>query len=522
MSNKILAILKNSGLILIFLFGTISCERDLENIAVDLVDNRFFSVGDSLIEIIAYNENVDSSRTDNNQLLKQPLYLFGVNQNTNFGHLKSTFISQVLLPIIAVDFGENAVIDQVVLDIPYYATRDGDQDAVDPITGDPINDDDGNPIQVPNFKLDSVYGNIDQEFNIKINELGTFLNVLDPTNPSKIKTYYSNANFDLNDELHSDNFITNRNDTVLYVERKYLDDDPNTVDDIDTIVAENSNPSIKFLLNESFFKERFIDHDNPNDFATNENFKRYFRGLVIDANGQDGALINILGLDAKMTIYYTNQETVDGVVVKSKRIMNFSLGGVRTGKYVRDYSNSNVYPTLMNPNKTTGEENLYIQGAAGSQVIIDLFTDENLEKLRNMNWLINEANITVYLDGDQNEVPQKLLLYNYEYNSYSIDLLLNGPEVFGGELEYDSEGNPEKYKFRITRYITDVLDLNDPKKPSKLAIKNYLSTDLPSFTLQDTIVSDYNWIPKGVVLKGNQPKVDEERIKLEIFYSKPK
>jgi hypothetical protein len=538
MSNRNVTIFRNIGLGLILFFGIISCEKDLEDIAVDLAGEKPFSVGDSLLEIITYNVNIDSSRVDNNDFLKQPLSLLGVDQNANFGNLKSALLSQLFLPNTGVDFGDNAVIDLVVLDIPYFATRDGEQDAVDPITGEPINDEDGNPLQVPNFELDSVYGNTSQEFNISVYELGTFLNVLDPLDPTKSKTYYSNKDFILLDNLFSDDFKINRNDTVLYVERRFLDDDPNTVDDIDTIKGANTSPSIKFNLDNQFFKERFIDHQNSSDFDSNDNFVSYFRGVYIDANGTDGSLINLSTTAAKMTIYYTNEEIIDegetedlnnngvngeeNVLVKTKQSMNFTFGGVRTGKYTHDYSGSMVENALLNPDEINGESKLYIQGAGGSQGVIDLFTDENLEILRSKNWLINEANLTFYVDGDQSEVPDQLFLYNYEYNSLINDFFnpLFGPDFFGGKLEYDSDGKPEKYKFRITKYISDILDASDPKKPSKLTIKNYVTTDLPNFALLDTIVSDYNWIPKGVVLHGNLPKSNDKRIKLEIFYSK--
>ena len=46
----------------------------------------------------------------------------------------------------------------------------------------------------------------------------------------------------------------NRNDTVLYVLRKNLDGDPNTIDQIDTIKGLGSIPSMKFNLDEDFFK----------------------------------------------------------------------------------------------------------------------------------------------------------------------------------------------------------------------------------------------------------------------------
>jgi hypothetical protein len=541
MSNRIMTNFKHIGIGLVFLLGIFSCEKDLEDIAIDLVGEKPFSVGDSLIEIIAYSINVDSSRVDNNDSNTQPLYLLGVNQDIDFGYLKSTLISQLFLPSAGVDFGDNAVIDLVVLDIPYFATRDGDQDAIDPETGEPIVDEDNNIIQVPNFELDSVYGNKEQEFGITVNELGTFLNILDPLDPTKIKTYYSNRNYEILDQIYSDNFLPNRNDTVLYVNREQIiigeDEEGNTIYDVDTIKADDLNPSMKFNLDDTFFQERFIDHDDPSDFENNANFVQYFRGLYIDANGMDGALMNVLGSNANVTIYYTNDEIQDedenedlnnngvtgeqGVIVKTKQSMRFNFGGVRTGKYFRDYAGAPVYNYIMNPDKVNGEQDLFVQGASGSQVILDLISEENIEILRNKNWLINEANLTIYIDGDQSEVPQRLYLYNYEFNSVIEDFInpFFGSDIFGGNLEYDSDGNPERYKFRITKYISDVLSANDPKKISKLALRNFVSTDIPNFAFLDTIVEDFNWIPKGVILHGNLPKTNDKRINLEIFYS---
>ena len=100
MSNKNVTIFKNIGLGLIFLFGIISCEKDLEDIAVDLAGEKPFNVGDTLVDIIAYNVNVDSSRTDNNDLSNEPLYLLGVDRDANFGLLKSDLITQLFLPLL--------------------------------------------------------------------------------------------------------------------------------------------------------------------------------------------------------------------------------------------------------------------------------------------------------------------------------------------------------------------------------------------------------------------------------------
>jgi len=538
MSSKRVAIFRNIGVGLIFLFGIVSCEKDLEDIAVDLAGQRPFDVGDSIFEVITYHRNVDSSRVDNNASDKEPIYLLGVNRDNNFGALNSDFIGQVLLPVFGSNFGDNAVIDRVVVDIPYFSTRDGDQKAVDPVTGLPILDEEGDTIITPNFTLDSIYGNKDAAYKISIFELGTFLNSLDPDDPTQAKTYYSDKDYVLNSELHVGDFTPNRNDTVLYVERRFLDGDPSTVDDIDTITKENSSPSMKFDLDKQFFQERFIDHDNPSDFDNNGNFVRYFRGLYINAEGFEGSLMNINGSNASMTIYYTYDRTVTegadddlngngitgeaDVIVKTKIQQVYGFGGVLTGKYDRSYGGSKIEEFLLNPDTENGESELYVQGAAGSEIIIDLMSEETLDYLRQQNLLINEANLVFYLDGEQDEVPNRLFLYKDDYNSMVNDYynFRFGPDIFGGELEYDDAGEPEKYKFRITDYISSVVKGNEPKALSKLVLKNFVPTDNLGEVAFDSIISDWSYIPKGAVLHGNRPQNNEKRIKLEIFYSK--
>ena len=517
--------------------GVMACERDLEDIAVDLTGQRPFGVGDSIIEVIAYNVRIDSNRTDNNDIDKLPLVLFGVNRDNHFGSLRSNLVSQVYLPPIFVSFGDNPVIDEVVVDIPYFSRLQGQQGAIDPDTGELITDENGDTIPVPNFTLDSVYGNRDVEFETRIFELGTFLNTLDPADPTKTNSYYSNRDFLVNDLLHEGTFKPDRNDTVIYIERRYLDGDVNTVDDIDTIKQDPVTPSIKFRLDKEFFKNKFIDQAGSPVFDNNDNFVRYFRGLYFDANGVDGSLMNLTLNGATLTIYYTNDgisnetdgEDLNGngitgegsVVVPTKRTLTFPFGGVSAGIYNRDYGGTALQNFLMNPDKVNGEPSLYVQGAAGSEAVIELFSEENLEKMRAEKWLINEANLVFYLDGEQDEIPSQLFLYKKDFNSLVNDYFDRrfGPEVFGGVLEYDGDGNPESYKFRITEYVSEVLKSADPEPLSKLALRNYVRTDLPDFSRFDTVVSDWNYIPKGVILHGNRPATNEKRIVLEIFYS---
>jgi len=533
MSNKIMTNIKNIGIVFILIFGIVSCEKDFEDIAIDLVNNNKFLVGDTTISIIAYNTNVEKNRVDNNDFNKQPLSLLGVNNDTDFGHLKATLISQLSLPAFGVDFGDNAIIDLVVLDIPYLIK---DTIVIKEITTD------NDTIYESIKALDSIYGNREIAYDITVNELGTFLNVLDPLDPTKEQKYYSDKEYQLKDQIYSDSFKPNVNDTVLYVDRNNLY--PGDTENIDTIKANDVTPSVKLLLDSNFFKTRFVDNDDSSDFDNNDNFRQYFRGLYIDAIGNDGSLMNLNTSGAIMTIYYTNEEIKDegddedlnfngvkgeeGVIVKIKQDVNFAMVGVKSNKYIRDYTTGAINSLLLNPDTENGEEKLYVQGAAGSETVLDIFPEEKLdelEELRNNNWLINDAILTFYIDGDQKEVPKQLFMYNSKDNSIIPDMdsfSLFGPDIFGGRLEYKTVLNeeiPEKYTFRITKYLTELLDSDNPREPSKLVLRNFVNTDIQT-TIIDTIVKDYNWIPKGVVLHGNKSLDVDKRIQLEIFYSK--
>ncbi len=538
MFKKNINIFKNVIVVLLLFFGIAACEKDIEDIGVDLVDNGIFKVGDSSVEIVAYNINVNASRVDNNGE-KIPGYLMGVNDDTNFGYLNSTLISQLHLPGFGADFGDNPVFDLAVLDIPYFTTKDDENIVlIDPVSKDTL--------IVPSFQLDSIYGKTDLEFQVKISELETFLNTLDPEDPTKNKEYYSDRDYQISNQIYYGGFTPNRNDTVLYVERRHLDDDPSVINDIDTIktftVINNDSvavPTMKFILDDNYIQTHFIDQNGSSYFDSNDNFIRYFKGMYIESIGTDGSLINIPASNGKMTIYYTNEETKDeaegedlngngiteeeGVLVKVKQKMIFPMIGVKSAKYERNYAGKPIENAILNPNTVDGEKRLYVQNVAGSEAIIKLFTKESLRKLRLKGWLINEANLVINIDRtvSSDDVPKKLFLYKYESSSVMDDYLFKGPEVFGGSLEYAKDSTPKSYKFKITKYISDVLaDDGDQIEPVDLALKAFMPTDVSTINPNDTIVSNYGWVPRGVVLYGNLPKEEEKRIKLEIFYSK--
>ncbi|MDD3723813.1 MAG: DUF4270 family protein, partial [Lutibacter sp.] len=258
MAIKVVNALKYLGLFSLVFFTIISCEKEIETIGVNLVDNNNFSTNKDTSEVITTNEDI----------LRVPAsgvaqYLLGVYSDNEFGTLSASIVSQLNLPVTgeAYDYGTNYGIDSVLLFIPYQSTKSAEKYT------------DGKP----KFFIDSVFGNPDVEFQLGIYELKTFLNTLDPNDPSKPAIYYSDKEFQKGDApFYSGNFKVNPNDTVSYIKR-YM---PNGVSvyKIDTIKATDKSPSIKFPLNENLVKQFFVDNATGAEFQSLDAFQHYFRG----------------------------------------------------------------------------------------------------------------------------------------------------------------------------------------------------------------------------------------------------
>lgn len=512
MSIKVVNALKYSGLFSIVFFTIISCEKEIESIGVNLVNNNNFSTNKDTSEVITSNENITNVPASG-----VAQYLLGAYSDNEFGTLKASVVSQLSLPANgdAYNYGTNYAIDSVLVSIPYQATKEE-------------NLADGKP----KFSIDSVFGNADVEFQLGIYELKTFLNTLDPADPSKAAIYYSDKEFQKGDApFYLGNFKVNPNDTVSYIKR-YMPDGI-TGYDIDTIKQADLSPSIRIPLNESVIQQLFVDNAAGAEFQSLDNFQHYFRGLYIEAEALTSNKSHLISLDltnAKVTIYYSNDEdegtdTTDAGldlngndikgegVVRVKHEYAFPFGPIKSNVLKRDYTVSHQ----------SGENRLYVQGAAGSIATIELFNNENLEELQQNNWLINDANLIFYVDqgAASSIVPEQLFIYNYDENLQITDVMTEGISAVGGFLERDDNGKPYRYVFKITDYISRLLKTDEPLDLVKIGLKVYNPSDTPT-AITDLKIREYSWTPKGVVLFGHDTSFGDKdkRVKLEISYSK--
>jgi hypothetical protein len=504
MAIKVVNALKYLGLFSIVFFTIISCEKEIESIGVNLVDNDNFTTDKKITEVISANENID--KVPSNGIAQ---YLLGVYSDNEFGTLKASIVSQLNLPVTdeAYSYGTNYGIDSVLMFIPYQSTKSAE------------NYSDGKP----KFSIDSVFGNPDVEFQLGIYELKTYLNTLDPNDPSKPAIYYSDKEFQKGDTpFYLGNFKVNPNDTVAYVKR-YM---PNGITSYtkDTIKQTDKSPTIKIPLNENLVKQIFVDNAAGADFQSLDNFQRYFRGFYIEATAltsNKSHLISLAMANAKMVIYYSKDEDEGATVDLNGNKINGELG-VRT-KHSYEFAfgsiKSNVLKRDLAPHQS-GEDRLYVQGAAGSIATIKLFNNENLVDLQDNNWLINDANLIFYVDQNaaSDIAPEQLFIYNYSDNLQFTDVMTEGIDAAGGKLERDVDGKPYRYVFKITDYISRLLKTDEPLELVEIGLKVYNPSDTPS-AIDDIKVRDYSWTPKGVVLFGDDPSFGDKSVKLEISYT---
>jgi hypothetical protein len=501
MTTKVVKVFKYLGLFLGVFMMILSCEKEIETIGVNLVDTNKFSTDVLVSEVLATTQTIDKVPTNEVQQ-----YLFGVYSDSEFGKLEASIISQLtLLNPGTYSYGENAVIDSVIVDIPYESTEIE-------------NDDEGRP----QFTLDSIIGDINVDFKVNVYELKTFLNNLNPEDPSKNAVYYSDKEYLIADmPLYSGNFRANANDTVAYIKRRNLN---GTVYTTDTIKQEDVAPSIKIPLDEGMITQIFLDNAENAEFSDLDNFIHYFRGLYIEAkelNGNSESHLMPLAMESStMTIYYSydtdegpDQDLNDNGTageqdIRAKGSYGFPLSPIVANAFKRDRSNDHQ----------SGEDKIYIQGADGSLATVDLFVNEDLIELQSKNWLTTNASLVFYVDqgASSSIVPDRLYLYNIEEGIQIRDVMTEG--TAGGVLERDDDGKPFRYVFNITDYISELLKSTEGVELVQLGVKVFNQIYLPQ-SAGDIFVEEENWSPKGVVLYGTDPSAGDKRLKLELTYT---
>ena len=585
----------------------ISCTKDYNEIGNDFLNDNIIDTEIEYFDVIVNQKLISPFKSSS-----LPAYQLGEISDGLFGNRKSFFVTQLQPESFNPSFGifsqeqetsdnsdditiieENETIKEVYLEIPFYnntydtdgdgvidsldldpndINSDSDGDGISDIDErrngtDPLNidtDNDGildsedtetiNPnIESTVYDIDSLIGNINSNFKIKIQELDYFLADFDSDNNFEtVKKYYSNDSFIelfAGDIIFDDEVEINTNEVVIYDE-----DNPDTEEVDESLdVIERLPPRLKIPLDEEFFQSKIIQNEGSSDLLNNQNFNKFFKGIIIKAYDFSEPLLLILDYGkASINIKYeydkynkngTDDDTNDDTIDKEIDIFSLNLLGNQINIFENDAVSNEI-----NQNVLSSSENLqrvFLKGGEGLMAEIDLFKDVNgndiVDEIKANGWLINEANLTFYVDKqmlNQNNIlyePARLFLYNINSKLPIIDYFLDNSQgqkpnqnkvIHSGLIQLDEDNNGVKYKIRISEHVKNIIRNDSINEKLGLVvssdISNFLNTDLKNSDGLKYIPVSSAVNPLGTVIYGPNPEESnsDKKIKLELYYTK--
>lgn len=526
-----------------------ACEKDFTSLDSDVInsDNAInFETNSIEYPIVTHSRIVDPVQSNN-----LPSFLLGYNNHAIYGESTSSFVGQMVPDQYSPDFGDNTVLDSVILTIPYFS-RGIETSDEDDIT----------------YELDSVYG--DSPIKLSIYRNNFFLRSFDPYGEfDDSQKYYSNGSLsDL--ELITQGQLEGEllfeiNDFAPSASQINLTE----VDTLgDTFVSQKIAPALRFRLDtpdNDYWQNLIFENENDPVLNNENNFKEFFRGLYVKVEGinSEGSmmLLNLASTNTNLTIHYTSDtpitsetdtENVDDITsYQNDYVINFS--GVLLNIFDNNFS-----VDVSNSDEVNGDENIYLKGGEGYIGLIDLFngTVENevgdqvdaFDHFKSFFYddisdsslkLINEAYIEFYVNQNLNleNEPDRIYLYNYEQNTSLIDYFIDqsvSSTTINAKINHleplqrvddDPEGQGIKYKIRITEHLNNIILLDSTN--ARLGLGTINDTAATSFfsILNDDddlqLASGTILSHKGTVLHGNQSQQEDKRPKIKIYYTEP-
>lgn len=589
-----------------------SCEKDFHQVSGRLFESEMLQSQSLIVPVNTFQEGVSAVESSG-----LPLAQLGQINHPVFGNSQAKIVSQLSIstdPFFgnfrqlieenpnednASQIPENEKVKAVYLEIPFFTNQldsdnDGVVDAFDVDPNDPNSNSDSdnltdleesranlNPLNPDSdgdgildhedddnagydsedsvYEIDSLYGNPEARFNLKVTNLTYYLNTLDPTlNFEKDQLYYSNQDFyedGFYDQVLFDDQIELNFDELRFL---YKEDDPETEDvDETTQIETRLSPRLRVPLEASFFQEHVLDKEGDPVLANNSNFNEYVRGIIIQTDQFTEDLYMLLDIsNGAIKMEYTFDEydtngTVDNAdddsIITSEKTFEIALDGIQVNTLKNSRFDATVAQRIALSESGQQADKLFIKSGQWHGRV-RLFGAESggintilLDSLRNQNQLINEAKLSFYVDANYNTnadlVPPRLYLYDLQNGNSLLDQNTDNSESltgtnlsksrYGGILELNESNKPYRYVFKITEHISNIIrsdstnidlgivvsaDINDV---SFRATKNENQTKIkyPTSSLLN---------PLGVVLIGSKPEANQEdkKVQLELLFTK--
>ena len=572
---------KHLSLLLITLI-LFACDKEFNSIDSDVIgeENINFNASTSVLNILAYNKKLDAVQINN---LNSSL--LGFYKDPIYGQTTASLIAQVTPETNeAPDFGTNAVLDSVILNIPYFSRATGELNG-----------------EIPIYTLSDLYGETGAPIKLTIYRNNFFLRDFNPNSTTNSRqNYFSNAsNVD-----KSNNYARTENSIINFDDNKgeiiYESSPEGFTPEADAVIlvtgsgdSEMKTPDVPALRinladdadKKAYWSSLILEKQGDLVLSNINNFQNYFRGLYFKAepieNKGQMVLLNTLSTNSKITIHYTKDSNVAGERIPDTYVLN--LNGNRVNPYINTFNTP-----LVDGDNINGDAKLYLKGAEGSMAIVDLFEglveceDENgnittetaldcfkktYRQLNEDNYilkrgeevsedgnyivrngefilkrLINKAQLVIYEDesiANSNEDHEFDRIYAYDIDNnlptidYSFDTTesTTNPEVsrFISLGRRTSDDSGFKYKIMLTEHLNRILVNDSTNTKLGLVLSNNVNIISNSEILENTdpitaIPTASILKPRGTVLYGSNTSENNsnKKMRLEIFLTEQK
>lgn len=524
-----------------------SCDNEFSEIGTGIVGVPDFEIQNKNYPIKTYNKRItpfESNKLEND--------LLGFYYDPVFGGSNVSFVGQMRPSNYNPNFGDNTVLDSVILTIPFLSNS---------TTSD----------EITTYELDSLYGSSPIKLSVFKNDF--LLRNFDPgAGIDEAQKYYSNGSLE-SGQLIEPSLLESQ---LLYYNGNYFPS--SEAIEIGTFNEETEvfeltntlNPSLRLRLYdnptnlsppEGFWEDIFFEREGDEVLETQNNFYNYFRGLYFKAESITGSEGHMMQLDlnsggANLMFYYTFDQTitVDGVDETSSVQGNYEL--TFSGNRVNIFENNFTPSILQYINDTStdseGDDFLYLKGGEGSMAVIELFTEDEagstqedyLNEFRDFSdgqttakRLVNEAFLEFCVEEtlSNSDVPNRLYIYDIDNNiplaDYFFDQSVNSSSAdskFSHLVPLATQTNSEgveqkKYKIRLTEHINNII-LNDStnvklglvisSNVGAIRSRNFQEYDEVKSVPSGTVLS-----PRSVILHGNMSQNFDASPKLNIYYT---
>lgn len=521
-----------------------ACQEDYAEIGTDIINDQIINIQNQTYPIRTYNKRVLPFQSNT-----LPGHLIGHYFDPNFGSTTAHFLGQLTPGIFEPTFGDNTVLDSVVLTIPYFSK-----------------------IEDETYSIDSLYGNGPIKLSIYKNDF--FLRNFDPASDlDESQLYFSNGSMGNSESLN----FNQLEGQLLYTNEEFIPSNQEIIlvtrdDDGEILTSETLSPSLRIKLEnnlpESFWETLIFEKEGSEELSSANNFYNYFRGLYFKAeqvNAESGSIfqMNFNSNDAHLKLYYTYETTsvTTNETTERQGVYDMRFGGNRTALFENSF-NDVVQQSINNSNVNDGDSQLFLKGTEGSMAIIELFSEDengnNFEDFitefreiinegeaneeRIIKRLVNEAYLEFYIDDNalfpETDFPNRIYIYDLENDVPLIDYLQD-PTVDPSSsdskfyhlaplsFETDENGNESgKYKIRLTEHINNLIvnDLTNLTLGLCIASNISLTNTQKLLTYDETvkgIPATSILSPKGIVLHGNNTDNSLKKPKFKIYYSQP-